>query len=65
MKKSKYDDRKLGIVVGVGFLIIMSLLLVMALGATTLPASAAYMFLAIVIIDCAVMIILVETVCKK
>lgn len=36
----------------------------LALGATTLPASVAYIFLAIVLIDCTVMIILMETICK-
>lgn len=40
------------------------LILIMALGATTLPASVAYIFLAIVLIDCTVMIILMETICK-
>ncbi len=65
VQKSKYDDKKLSRVVGGGFLVIIILLLIMALGATTLPSSVAYIFLAIVVIDCTVMIILMETICKK
>lgn len=64
-EKSKYDGKKLSRVVGVGFFVITILILIMALGATTLPASVAYIFLAIVLIDCTVMIILTETICKK
>ncbi len=61
----KYDGNKLSRVVGAGFLVITVLILIMALGATILPASLAYIFLAIVIIDCGVMIILMETIYKK
>lgn len=64
-EKSKYNSKKLSRVVGVGFAVITTILMIMAIGATTLPASAAYIFLAVVIIDCMVMIILMETICKK
>ena len=64
-EKSKYNSKKLSRVVGVGFAVITTILMMMTLGATTLPSSTAYIFLAIVIIDCAVMIILMETICKK
>ena len=64
-EKSKYNSKKLSRVVGVGFAVITTILMIMALGATTLPASTAYIFLAVVIIDCVVMIILMETICKK
>ncbi len=64
-EKSKYNNKKLSRVVGVGFAVITTILMIMAIGATMLSASMAYIFLAVVIIDCAVMIVLMETICKK
>ncbi len=64
-EKSKYDEKKLCRVTGVGMSVIAVFILIMAIGNDTLPAVFAYIFLALVLIDCAVMIVLMNTICKK
>lgn len=64
-EKSKYDEKKLCRVTGVGMSVITALVLTMAIWEEILPAVFAYIFLAIALIDCVVMIVLLNTVCKK
>ncbi len=45
--------------------VITALVLAMAIWEEILPAVFAYIFLAIALIDCVVMIVLLNTVCKK
>ena len=64
-EKAKVDEKKLCRVIGAGMLIITALIFVMAIGASVLPASFAHVSMGIVILDCIVMIILANTICKK
>lgn len=64
-EKDKYDEKKLCRVAGAGMSVIALLVFIMAIGQQVLPAGFAYISLGIVIIDCVVMIILMNTVCKK
>lgn len=64
-ERSKVNEKKLCRVIGAGMLVIAVLIFVMALGEAVLPAMFAYVFLAAVLADCAVMIILANTICKK
>lgn len=63
--KEKYDEKKLGRVIGGGLLAIAFLLPFAVLGQTFLPAWVAYAFLGFIIADCIVMIILANTICKR
>ena len=64
-EKSKYDEKKLCRVTGAGMSVITVLVLVMAIWQEILPAYFACIFAAIILIDCAVIIVLANTVCKK
>lgn len=64
-EKSKYDEKKLCRVTGAGMSVITVLLLVMAIWKEILPAAFAYIFFAIILIDCVVMVVLMNTVCKR
>ena len=64
-EKNKYNTKKLCRVTGAGMAVIAILILVMAVGEAVLPASFAYMFFAITIIDCVTVIVLANTICKK
>ena len=64
-KKEKYDEKKLGRVIGTGLLAIAILFPFAVLGHTLLPAWVAYAFLGFIIVDSIVMIILANTICKK
>lgn len=63
--KEKYDEKKLGRVIGGGLLAIAFLLPFAVLGQAFLPAWVAYAFLGFIIADCIVMIILANMICKK
>ncbi len=63
-EKGKYNAKKLCRVVGAGFAIITVMILVMAIGEAVLPAVFAYVFLAVTVIDCIVIIVLTNTICK-
>lgn len=65
IKEEKYDEKKLGRVVGVGLLAIAFLLPFAVLTQAIFPAWVAYVFLGVVIVDCIVMIILANTICRK
>lgn len=64
-EKSKYDEKKLCRVSGAGMVVITVLIFVMAIGEEVLPAAFAYVFLAVTIVDCIVIIVLMNTICKK
>ena len=64
-EKSKIDEKKLCRVVGGGLSIITLFLFIMVIGASVLPASFSNVFLTVTLIDCAVMILLANTICKK
>lgn len=64
-EKNKYDSKKLCRVTGVGMLVITAFIFVMAIGEAVLPAVVVHVFGVVTIIDCVVMIILMNTICKK
>lgn len=64
-EKRKYDEKKLCRVTGIEMLVITVFILIMAVGNDTLPAATVYIFLVVTVIDCIVMIILMNTLCKK
>lgn len=64
-KKSKYNTKKLCRVVGVGVLIITLMILAMGIWETVLPAAFATVFLVVTVIDCIVIIILANTICRR
>ena len=64
-KKEKYNEKKLCRVVGMGMLVITLLFLIMVIGQNTLPAAMAYVFGAVTLLDCAVIMILANSICKK
>lgn len=64
-EKAKVDEKKLCRVIGIGMSIITLLILITGLFEAVLPASFAYVILGVILGDCAVMIILANTICKK
>lgn len=64
-EKSKYNTKKLCRVVGTGFLIITLMILAMVIWYTVLPAWFAAVFLGVVVIDCIVIIVLANTICRN
>lgn len=64
-EQEKYDAKKLSRTVGIGFVPITLIILVMALFDHVLPAYFAYVFLAFVMADIVVIIVLCNTICKK
>ena len=64
-EKRKYDEKKLCKIAGIGLLVISVLILIMIIFESVLPAYAAYVFLGIVLADVVVMIVLMNTICKK
>ena len=65
LKREKYNEKKLCRVVGMGMLVITLLILIMAIGQNTLPAAMAYVFGAITLLDCGVMMVLANSICKN
>ena len=64
-EKSKYNEKKLCRVTGAGLSVITVLVLGMAIWGEILPSIFAYIFHVITLIDCVVMIVLINTVCKR
>lgn len=64
-EKDKINVKKLCRVVGAGMAVISVMILVMALGASVLPAYFSVIFAAIVFADCITVIVLANTICKK
>ena len=64
-EKAKYDEKKLCRTTGIGMGIIAILILVMGLFEDVLPASFAYISFGIIVVDCLLIIIVGNTICKK
>ena len=64
-EKNKYDEKKLCRVVGIGMLSISILIFVMGVLESILPAFTAYVAVGIILLDIVIMIVLVNTICKK
>ena len=64
-EKRKYNTKKLCRVVGIGMAVITAMILIMAIGETILPAAFATIFLVVTVVDCSLIIILANTICKK
>ena len=64
-EKEKYDEKKLCRVMGWGMAVIAILTLIMAAGCQVLPAAFSDLYGAVVLIDCLVMIVLGNAICKK
>ena len=64
-EKGQYDEKKLCRVIGTGMAVITLLVFVMAVWEAVLPVAFVYVSLAIVLIDCGVMIVAANTICKK
>ena len=64
-QKQKYNAKRLCRTVGIGVSVIAVLILVMALFENELPAEFAYFAIAVVVIDCLLIIIFANTVCRK
>lgn len=64
-EKNKYDRKKLCRTVGGGMSMITILILVMAIWESVLPAYFSTVFLVVTLIDIGVMLVLMNTVCRK
>ena len=64
-EKSKYDEKKLCRVTGAGLSFVAILILIMGVGEEVLPASFADVFGGLTLLDCVVMMILMQTRCRK
>lgn len=64
-EKVKYDEKKLCRTTGIGMAVISITILVSGLFEDVLPASFAYILLGIIVIDCLVIFIVGNTICKK
>lgn len=64
-ERAKYDEKKLCRTTGIGMAVIAILILVSELFEDILPANFAYVSFGIIIIDCLVILIVGNTICKK
>ena len=64
-EKNRYDAKKLCCTVGGGMSMITILILVMAIWESVLPAYFSTVFLVVTLIDIGVMLVLMNTVCRK
>ncbi len=64
-ERKKYNIKKICRISGIGMTVISLLIFIMLIFENVLPANFVYVALAIVIIDCLVIIILSNTICKK
>ena len=64
-EKAKYNEKKMCRIMGVGMAVLAVFVFIMAMWGNVLPAYFVYIFLAVTLIDTAVMIILTNTICKK
>lgn len=64
-EKEKYNIKKVCRVTGIGMAIIALIIFIMATFENVLPASFVYVALIVILIDCLVIIILANTICKK
>ena len=63
--KDKYNQKKLCRVIGVGMSVITILILIMTIWQEVLPASFALVFGVVTLVDCVVMIVMANTVCRR
>lgn len=63
--KDKYDTKKMCRVMGIGMAVVAVLIFVMAVWQAVLPAWFAYLFLAVILVDCTLIIVLLNTKCRK
>ena len=64
-EKDKYNQKKLCRVIGVGMSVITILILIMTIWQNVLPASFATVFGVVTLVDCVVMIVLANTICRR
>ena len=64
-EQEEFDIKKLCRITGAGMLLATVVILIFALWGATLPTVFAYIALGIIFADCAVMIRLAHTICKK
>ena len=64
-EKDKYNQKKLCRVIGVGMSVITIMILIMTIWQEVLPASFATVFGVVTLVDCVVMIVLANTVCRR
>lgn len=64
-EREKYNAKKLSRTVGAGFSVLTAMIFIMAIFENVLPASFAYVFLAITMADVIVLLVLCNTVCKE
>lgn len=64
-EKEKYNAKKMCRVVGIGMAVITMMILIMTIGQEVLPAAFATVFMIVTVVDCIVIIVLVNTICKK
>ena len=64
-EKNRYDAKKLCRVVGIGMALIALMMFIMAIWQSVLPASFFTVFIVVTVIDCIVIIVLSNTICKK
>lgn len=64
-EKNKYDTKKLCRVVGLGMLVLTVFIFIMLIGQDILPAVTANIFAGVTALDCVIIMILSNTVCKK
>ncbi|MBQ9988568.1 MAG: DUF3784 domain-containing protein [Clostridia bacterium] len=63
--KNEYDEKKLSRVAGAGLSVMTVSVFIMAMWKEALPSVFICIFQAIAVIDCVVMIVLMNTVCKR
>ena len=64
-EKNRFNEKKLCRVVGGGLSVITVLIFIMAIGESVLPASFSNVFIVVVAVDCAAIIVLSNTVCRR
>lgn len=64
-EKSKYDEKKLGWVVGGAMSVLAIMFLVLALSFESVSLSIFYVLLAVVVAVCIVTVVLCNTICRK
>jgi len=63
--KDKYNQKKLCKVIGVGMSVITILILIMTIWQEVLPASFATVFGVVTLVDCVVMIVMANAICRR
>ena len=64
-EKDKYDARKICRFTGIGMAVVAILILIMGLFEDVLPVEFAYISVGIIVLDCLILIIVINTICRK